>query len=67
MGITYTGLYADFLDPPAVWHEVYAARRMPDGTLTGNWIGGPTVTGHVALVGACTCGWHSGVQRSPGG
>jgi hypothetical protein len=59
MGIIYTGPYAGYLHPPGVKHEGYAARLMPDGTLT-TWRG---ETGHIGLVGACCCGRHSDTVR----
>jgi hypothetical protein len=44
-------------------HEGYAARPLPDGTLTSTW------TRHTAefdaYVGACTCGWAGTDQHPP--
>jgi hypothetical protein len=38
-------------------HEGYAARRLPDGTLTSVWTAQTRAfTGYVA---ACACGWHA--------
>jgi hypothetical protein len=37
-------------------HEGYAARRLPDGTLTGTWT--YATREFSAYVAACGCGWH---------
>ena len=43
--------------------EGYAARRLPDGTLTGTWTQATReFTAHVA---ACGCGWHANNQHPP--
>jgi hypothetical protein len=44
-------------------HEGYAARRLPDGTLTGTWTQATReFDGYVA---ACGCGWHANVDYLP--
>lgn len=44
-------------------HEGYAARRLPDGTLTSTWTRDTeTFTGYVA---ACSCGWTGSHQCPP--
>ena len=43
-------------------HEGYAARRLPDGTLTGTWT---QVGGFDAYVAACGCGWRGTVGYPP--
>lgn len=39
-------------------HEGYAARRLPDGTLTGMWT--PETRAFSAYVASCDCGWTGG-------
>lgn len=52
MGIVYTGPYAEQI---GYRHEGYAARRLPDGSLTSGWtLETDAFTGYVA---ACDCGW----------
>ena len=65
MGIVYLGPYADDVNDP-VTHEGYAARLMPDGTLTSTWGGQYGRTGHTGLVACCECGWRGEVIRPPG-
>lgn len=55
MGIIYWGPYADAIN--AGDHEGYAARLMPDGTLSGSWGGEYGWDNHIGLVAACDCGW----------
>jgi hypothetical protein len=43
-------------------HEGYAARRLPDGSLTSTWTRDTAAFG--AYVGACTCGW-TGIEQHP--
>jgi hypothetical protein len=44
-------------------HEGYAARRLPNGTLTGTWTHATReFDGYVA---ACGCGWHGDVDYLP--
>jgi hypothetical protein len=44
-------------------HEGYAARRLPDGTLTGTWTHATRAfDGYVA---ACGCGWRGEVDYPP--
>jgi hypothetical protein len=38
-------------------HEGYAARRLPDGVLTGTWT--YATREFTAYVAACGCGWHA--------
>jgi hypothetical protein len=53
------GLLLDDLDD----HEGYAARRLPDGSLTGTWTAATAAfTGYVAC---CGCGWHASTQHPP--
>jgi hypothetical protein len=61
MGTLYLGPYADDVNDP-VTHEGYAARLMPDGTLTSTW-----GTGHIGLVAVCECGWRGQTIHPPGG
>ena len=60
MGILYLGPYADDVNDP-VTHEGYAARLMPDGTLTSTW-----GTGHTGLVARCEYGWRGQTIHPPG-
>jgi hypothetical protein len=44
-------------------HEGYAARRLPDGQLTGTWTAATAAfTGYVAC---CGCGWHASAEHPP--
>jgi hypothetical protein len=44
-------------------HEGYAARKLPDGTLTGTWTAATAVfTAHVA---SCECGWTATAEHPP--
>ena len=44
-------------------HEGYAARRLPDGTLTGTWT--HATREFEAFVAACGCGWHGHLDYPP--
>jgi hypothetical protein len=44
-------------------HEGYAARRLPDGTLTGTWT--RATREFDAYVAACGCGWRGTVDYTP--
>jgi hypothetical protein len=44
-------------------HEGYAARRLPDGTLTGTWTA--ATNEFTAYVPACGCGWHADREHPP--
>jgi hypothetical protein len=44
-------------------HEGYAARRLPDGTLTGTWT--YATREFTAYVAACGCGWHASRDWPP--
>jgi hypothetical protein len=44
-------------------HEGYAARRLPDGTLTGTWT--HATREFDAYVAACGCGWRGDVDYLP--
>jgi hypothetical protein len=44
-------------------HEGYAARRLPDGTLTGTWTW--ATREFTAFVAACGCGWHATRAHPP--
>jgi hypothetical protein len=44
-------------------HEGYAARRLPDGTLTGTWT--LATREFDAYVAACGCGWRGSVDYLP--
>jgi hypothetical protein len=44
-------------------HEGYAARRLPDGTLTGTWTW--ATREFDAYVGACGCGWRATLNYPP--
>jgi hypothetical protein len=44
-------------------HEGYAARRLPDDTLTSTWT--RDTAAFDANSGACTCGWTSTDQQQP--
>ena len=44
-------------------HEGYAARRLPDGTLTGTWTA--ATAAFTAFVPACGCGWHGEREHPP--
>jgi hypothetical protein len=65
MGIVYLGPYADDVNDP-VTHEGYAARLMPDGTLTSTWGGQYGRTGHIGLIACCECGWRGETVHPPG-
>jgi len=65
MGILYAGPYAHDLNADTD-HEGYAARLMPDGTLSSGWSTDPDWPPHVGLVGACSCGWRAERVHSPG-
>jgi hypothetical protein len=54
MGYVREGLYD---------HEGYAARKLPDGTLTGTWTA--ATAAFTAYVAACGCGWTAGVEHPP--
>jgi hypothetical protein len=44
-------------------HEGYAARRLPDGSLTGTWTHATReITAYLA---ACGCGWHGSSEHPP--
>jgi hypothetical protein len=54
MGVVIEGLWD---------HEGYAARRLPDGNLTGTWTAATReFTAHVA---ACGCGWRGAGEHPP--
>src|SRR5215204_3520918 len=59
MGIVYCGPYAEQV---GYEHEGYAARVLPDGTLTGTWT--RETEEFLAFVAACGCGW-TGRTRYP--
>ena len=60
MGIVYCGPYAEQIGDG---HEGYAARVLPDGTLTATWTRETReFTGYVA---ACECGWQDTVRHPP--
>jgi hypothetical protein len=65
MGISYAGPYADDVNHDA-YHEGFAGRLWPDGTLTGSWGGDVGWTGHIGLVGTCDCGWRPGAIHPAG-
>jgi hypothetical protein len=44
-------------------HEGYAARRLPDGTLTGTWT--YETREFTAFVAVCGCGWHATREHPP--
>jgi hypothetical protein len=44
-------------------HEGYAARRLPDGTLTGTWTA--ATAEFTAYVPACGCGWSGDREHPP--
>ena len=44
-------------------HEGYAARRLPDGTLTGTW--SYATREFTAFVPACGCGWSGDREHPP--
>ena len=44
-------------------HEGYAARRLPDRTLTGTWT--HATREFTAFVAACGCGWHASNHHPP--
>jgi hypothetical protein len=54
MGVVYEGPYRHLIDSYA--HEGYAAARLPDGTLAGEWDQRVAET-YVGYVPACGCGW----------
>ena len=65
MGIVCDGAYADDVHHDA-FHEGYAGRLWPDGTLGATWGSEYGWTGHSGLVGACDCGWRSDRIHPPG-
>jgi hypothetical protein len=44
-------------------HEGYAARKLPDGTLTGAWTAATAAL--TAYVAACECGWNADQEHPP--
>jgi hypothetical protein len=44
-------------------HEGYAARKLPDGTLTGTWTTATAV--FTAYVARCGCGWAATAEHPP--
>jgi hypothetical protein len=54
MGVVIEGLWD---------HEGYAARRLPDGTLTGIWTW--ATRAFTGFVPACGCGWHAQREYPP--
>jgi hypothetical protein len=54
MGVVIEGLWD---------HEGYAARRLPDGTLTGTWT--YATREFDAYVAACGCGWRGTGEHPP--
>ena len=54
MGVVIEGLWD---------HEGYAARRLPDGTLTGTWT--HATRAFTGFVAACGCGWHGSLDYPP--
>ena len=54
MGVIREGLYD---------HEGYAARKLPDGTLTGTWT--QATAAFTAYVAACECGWTATAEHPP--
>jgi hypothetical protein len=44
-------------------HEGYAARKLPDGTLTGTWTA--ATAAFSAYVAACDCGWTADAEHPP--
>jgi len=59
MGIVYCGPYADLIGD----HEGYAARVLPDGSLTGTW--SFEIREFSGYVAACGCGWRGGREYPP--
>ena len=59
MGRVYCGPYAQQVGG----HEGYAARLLPDETLTGTWTA--ETDEFVAYVSACGCGWAGETRHSP--
>jgi hypothetical protein len=58
MGRMYWGPYADQVGN----HEGYAARELPDGTLTAVWTAETAEC--VAQIAACDCGWYGTTRHS---
>jgi hypothetical protein len=54
MGVIREGLYD---------HEGYAARKLPDGTLTGTWTA--ATAAFTAYVASCACGWAATAEHPP--
>jgi hypothetical protein len=54
MGVVIEGLWD---------HEGYAARRLPDGSLTGTWT--YATREFTAYVAACGCGWRGAGEHPP--
>jgi hypothetical protein len=44
-------------------HEGYAARKLPDGTLTGTWT--QATAAFTAYVACCACGWTAEAEHPP--
>jgi|ERR671918_887599 hypothetical protein len=44
-------------------HEGYAARRLPDGTLTSTWT--REIDAYTGYVAACSCGWTGSHEHPP--
>lgn len=61
MGVVYCGPYAEQV---GYEHEGYAARALPEGTLTSSWtLETDEFRGYVA---ACGCGWTGAGRVLPG-
>ena len=60
MGVVYCGPYADQV---GYEHEGYAARVLPDGSLTGTWTA--ETADFLGYVAACACGWTGDTQYPP--
>jgi hypothetical protein len=60
VGIFYEGPYAEQV---GYQHEGYAARRLPDGSLTSSWTAETRV--FTAYVAACDCGWEGTAEFPP--
>jgi hypothetical protein len=69
VGIVYCGPYAELIEADnrgTYPHEGYAARVMPDGTLSGSWGGDIPDDAHIGFRAACACGWTGETLHPPG-